>query len=129
FDLLLGDYFRPQEISGEHLGWLGLAGALALLALFVYFLIKDWRFWLWERTQQKAVGEERSELKVEGMTCEGCARNVRLAASSQPGVGKVEVDLENGRVVIHGHGFRPEYIREAIEEAGYTVTEVSPKQK
>lgn len=127
FDFFLGGTFRPEEAVHEHLGWLGPAGAVALVALFAYFLIRDIRFWRWERAQERAVGEEKLSLVLGGMTCEGCVRNVRLAIAAQHGVDRVDVDLETGRVVVHGRGYHPEYVREAVEEAGYEIREFGDK--
>ncbi len=124
FDIMIGDYFQPRELGGEHLGDLGVFGAVVLLALFVYFLIRDVQFWQKRRRQKKTMGEEWISLEVDGMTCVGCVRNINLAVSVQYGVDRVDVDLAQGRVIVHGHGFRPERIQEAIEEAGYQVQRI-----
>lgn len=37
---------------------------------------------------------------VKGMTCNGCAMNVRRALEAVPGITKVEVLLQQGRAVV-----------------------------
>lgn len=37
-----------------------------------------------------------SNLKIEGMTCQNCARHVREALQGVPGVEYAEVDLDGG---------------------------------
>jgi len=58
---------------------------------------------------------------VTGMTCEHCAAAVTKAVTAVPGVESVEVDVENGRVVVRGEGVNADAVREAVDEAGYAV--------
>lgn len=60
---------------------------------------------------------------VEGMTCGHCAGNVTAALTALEGVKDVELDLVPGgtsTVTVTGTT-APTAVREAIEEAGYTV--------
>ena len=58
---------------------------------------------------------------VTGMTCEHCAAAVTHEVTAVPGVESVEVDVENGRVVVRGEGVNADAVREAVDEAGYAV--------
>lgn len=62
-------------------------------------------------------------LKVEGMHCDGCERNVEFALSSLPGVARVKADQTAKTVEI---AFEPSAtdeleLRRAIEDTGYRV--------
>ena len=62
-------------------------------------------------------------LKVDGMHCNGCERNVEFALSSLPGVARVKADRAAKMVEI---AFEPAAIdeariRRAVEEIGYEV--------
>jgi copper ion binding protein len=59
---------------------------------------------------------------VTGMTCDHCSRSVRTEVSAVAGVTAVEVDLARGKVSVTSE--RPvstDEVREAVEEAGYTL--------
>lgn len=58
---------------------------------------------------------------VEGMTCGHCEAAVAEEVREVAGVEAVEVDLESGRVTVHGEGFTEAKIREAVDDAGYEV--------
>ena len=59
---------------------------------------------------------------VEGMTCDHCARAVTAEVGAVDGVTNVEVDVTSGRVSVTTHQPVPvAQLREAIEEAGYTL--------
>jgi len=62
-------------------------------------------------------------LKVEGMSCDGCERNVEFALSSLPGVSGVRADRDAKTVEI---AFDPSAtgepeLRMAVKEIGYRV--------
>lgn len=61
------------------------------------------------------------EYKVTGMTCEHCASAVKDEITAIDGVTGVEVDVATGLVQVSGSDFTEEAIREAVEEACYTV--------
>jgi copper ion binding protein len=58
---------------------------------------------------------------VTGMTCGHCAEAVTREVTEVPGVTAVDVDVEAGRVVVHGDDVSDAAVREAIDEAGYAV--------
>jgi copper chaperone CopZ len=60
-------------------------------------------------------------LKVSGMTCGGCAANVKLILAARPGVLSVEVDLAGGKagLRLRGDEASPEGLAAALAAAGY----------
>lgn len=76
-------------------------------------------------------------LQVDGMTCQNCARHVREAAESVPGVAGASVDLDAGRVRLRWSGELdpdPEAVRDAIVAAGFRAapieeTETEPRPR
>ena len=57
--------------------------------------------------------------RVEGMTCEGCARAVTAAVRKQVPNAFVEVDVTMGMVRV-GANARENEVRQAVERAGFT---------
>jgi uncharacterized membrane protein YraQ (UPF0718 family)/copper chaperone CopZ len=119
FDLMLGDYLQPAPAGTHASSSFGIVGAVVLLALFSWFAVRDVRRGLRRKAAPHVAGEEVVTLTVGGMTCEGCARNVKNALSVQHGVHRVEVVLADHRAVVCGHNLREEELREAVREAGY----------
>ena len=64
---------------------------------------------------------DQTTYQVTGMTCAHCAAAVSEEVGSVPGVASVEVDVEAGTVVVHGDDVSPQAVRDAVDEAGYTV--------
>ena len=59
---------------------------------------------------------------VAGMTCDHCARSVRMEISAVDGVTDVDVDLASGIVRVTAEQPVPATaLRAAVEEAGYTL--------
>lgn len=60
-------------------------------------------------------------LKVEGMSCGGCVRNVTGVLTALPGVEGAEVSLEQATATVRFDPARIEVsaLRHAIEEAGF----------
>jgi copper chaperone len=59
---------------------------------------------------------------VTGMTCDHCSRSVSAEASAIAGVTAVDVDLATGKVAVTSEQpISTDKIREAVEEAGYTL--------
>ena len=59
-----------------------------------------------------------TELKITGMTCEGCVNAVQRTLSRVPGVTEVQVDLAAGRARVQGEAAAAQLIA-AVEKAGY----------
>lgn len=61
-------------------------------------------------------------LDVKGMTCNHCKSSVSGALSALPGVSKVEVDLQSGKVTVSHDGSTAETaMKTAVEEVGFDV--------
>ncbi|MGF1657372.1 MAG: heavy-metal-associated domain-containing protein [Verrucomicrobiales bacterium] len=58
-------------------------------------------------------------MKVEGMTCGGCAKSVRQAISACEGVKEVSVDMAKKTFSVTGENMTPEVLVAAVTEAGY----------
>ncbi|WP_117238056.1 CopZ family metallochaperone [Thermus sediminis] len=59
-----------------------------------------------------------TKLKVEGMTCDHCAKAVKEALLRVPGVERAEVYLEQGEALVEGKADPGTLVR-AVEEEGY----------
>lgn len=62
-------------------------------------------------------------LAIEGMTCGGCVKSVTRVLSELDGVEKVEVSLEQAKVVVTFDETKTnkETLKETVEDAGYDV--------
>jgi len=73
------------------------------------------------------MGETASKeyiLGVGGMTCNGCANNVKNALSSVSGVSNVDVDLDGSKATVNTDGTSNQEILEAaVANAGYSIHE------
>lgn len=62
--------------------------------------------------------------RVDGMTCDHCARAVRAEVSEVPGVVDVDVDVAAGRVTVTSEADLDDAaVRAAVESAGYQAPE------
>lgn len=60
------------------------------------------------------------EFSIVGMRDEQCLRTVSNAIQDLPGIGWMEISLENGRATVEFGNFVSEAdIRQAVEEAGF----------
>jgi len=58
---------------------------------------------------------------VEGMTCGHCRASVMEEVLTVSGVRAVDVDLDSGQLTVAGEAFDDGQIRQAVDEAGYTL--------
>ncbi len=68
---------------------------------------------------------EKIVIRVDGMTCGGCVRNVTNVLSALPGVDEAKVSLEDAQVMVR---FDPAKVsvaqlKEAITDAGFDCPE------
>jgi copper chaperone len=66
---------------------------------------------------------ETIQLNVHGMTCNGCVASVTKVLQALPGVGGVEVSLEDKRALVQYDPARvgAAQFKAAIEDAGFDV--------
>lgn len=62
-------------------------------------------------------------LKIDGMTCGGCAKSVNKVLSEIKGVSDVQVDWQNGSAVVQFDATQTEIavLIDAVENAGFDV--------
>jgi copper chaperone CopZ len=63
------------------------------------------------------------ELKIDGMTCNGCQASVTKVLQAQQGVTKAKVDLATGRAEVQGYA-DPQQLIQAVIAAGYDAQRV-----
>ncbi|NWK76827.1 heavy-metal-associated domain-containing protein [Aquitalea sp. LB_tupeE] len=63
------------------------------------------------------------KLKIEGMTCGGCANSINKVLSSMAGVSSAEVSLQDKQasIVYDAATVSPEELAAAVEDAGFDV--------
>lgn len=66
----------------------------------------------------------QTTIKIEGMTCAGCAANVESALKQQPGVKSVSVTLESGQAIVSFDSSQviAAQLVEAINKLGYKAS-------
>jgi len=64
----------------------------------------------------------KQEVKVEGMSCAGCANTVKQRFLGLPAVADVSVDLDNKQVTLESsERISDEVLKEALEGTSYSV--------
>lgn len=67
------------------------------------------------------MADYKTQLNVEGMTCEHCVKAVQGALERLPGVDRAEVDLAAGSATVEGAADVQVMLR-AVEEEGYRAS-------
>lgn len=63
-----------------------------------------------------------TNFSIEGMTCGNCARHVKAALESLPGVTSATADHERATATVESQGeLDRKTVRDALEEAGYAL--------
>lgn len=66
----------------------------------------------------------KQEVKVEGMSCAGCANTVKERFIGLPNVESVEIDLENKQAILEASDrVSVKELKTALEGTNYTVVE------
>ena len=69
----------------------------------------------------EAAADAVAVLRTQGMTCGSCASRIEQTLKSEKGVASVQVNVENGRVVVgyDSKMVRPEALAERVTGSGY----------
>jgi len=111
------------EHAHETIGWFLHVAAVVLVAVLAWSHRPGRRAECGCETTDPVVGgagkPERIELAVTGMHCTHCQGSVDRALREQPGVERVEVDLQGGQAVVVGHDLDAGAMVRAIGELGF----------
>lgn len=126
---------RPAAARwGRPLLWLVTALVLALVAFPYYYgplrgALEGER--VSPAGSAAAVELSTAELRIEGMTCSGCAVGVRQALAETAGVARVEVDFDSARARIRydAAAVSVEDLIAAVERAGFRAAAVAPETR
>ena len=67
-------------------------------------------------------------LKIDGMTCQGCAVYIEKSLLQIPGVKSVSVIYEEGKAVVYADStVEEDALRNAVKDAGYTAASLKKK--
>ena len=59
------------------------------------------------------------EIMVQNVKCGGCASNIKNGLASLSGVDSVDVDINTGKVEVHGDSLQRETLVKKLHELGY----------
>jgi len=118
---VLGGHGRSLEGSA----WYSHLAAVLLLGMVGYSLAHRWRV-AHARDREERGAEQEGEgpvlvLEVKGMDCSHCAESVGRTLRACPGVERVVVLLEQGRVRVTGSDLDPVGLVSAVAALGYTA--------
>jgi len=100
--------------------WLEIASAIILVALLIFFIIRDLYLKL-AKAKMPAQSTENKEtiIMVSGMSCIQCETKVKAALGKIGGVSAVSVNLSKGIVMITGETPEHSALIDAIKSLGY----------
>lgn len=96
-------------------GWIASISAALLLACLLRFAWRDLR-----PVPPPTAAAETLSLRIEGMTCRGCAAKATNALRRVDGVDEVRIDLLSGKAEIQGRTLSRSALKEAVKEAGFS---------
>jgi copper chaperone CopZ len=72
------------------------------------------------------MAQSKAELKIGGMTCQGCVRSIELKLSRVDGVGSARVDLGAGKATVEYDDSRADVDKliAAVQQIGFEATHV-----
>lgn len=122
--LVLDHIVAPESASaGVAAAWM-LPAPVKVISAFALLAILTATFF--PRLTKQTRGPLSAEMKtvtisIRGMHCTRCVESVTRALEECAGVESADVDLKDGKAVVHGYDFDVDALRRAVEELGYTV--------
>lgn len=100
-------------------GVLSIVAAVALLGMLLRYAFEDVQGWMRRTGAQEDV---TTELGVDGLTCQGCARKLDRFVCEVDGVQSTEVSVDDGRLVVFGAA-NLDAVVDAVQRAGFRPVE------
>lgn len=113
----------PDVMAHEHFGIWQILGGIALALVTGIALWRNLAEKRRNQHQPERHTESSLDIKVSGMTCDGCARHVSKAAMAVEGVRNAHVNLKAG--ILHVQGEKPDLdaIKQSVQQSGYSIDE------
>jgi uncharacterized membrane protein YraQ (UPF0718 family)/copper chaperone CopZ len=118
FDVLLERTDISLTSHHEHQAWWALTCAWILVGLMAYLMGQSLSRWFRRRQALTGSHANQLEIRVSGMTCNGCVNRLEGALSARDDIDRVQVILEPGKAIVHG-SIGLEDLRGAIEQCGF----------
>lgn len=123
FDFLLSDVGPGiAHVRHQSVDWLDISAIVLLLGLMAFLLVRRLSRRFFGPAPVRQAGPGALTLKVEGMRCGHCVRNVKRALETFDGVDEATPDLGTGMVEIKGPRLNLAGLSQAVQQAGYKVT-------
>jgi len=106
-----------EAVHSHHAPWWAQISAVVLLGILAWFAFVDARSLFRGMTMSET--DPTLSLKVEGMSCGGCANKLDGYLREVDGVTHVDIDHEGGRATVHGNAVRDALVQ-AVRDAGFT---------
>lgn len=101
FDALFTLPPGTAHVHAHGSAWWQQASAALLLGAIAWFALTDLRTWIASRSSATPIATSL-EVRVEGMTCQGCVRKLQRTLSADGRVEHSEVELEPGTARVRG---------------------------
>jgi len=113
----------PQHLHAhDHVGgWWRILSAVVLAVMIAWFAWQDASRWVRHRLAAPASPEDSLVLKVDGMTCNGCAATLERSLEARADVQSAVVSFDTHSAVVYGTASREELAR-AVADAGFVVS-------
>lgn len=99
YEAVFGALVSGASGGHVHTAWYSQGAALVLVGMLTWFA---WEEVVAMTRNWNAKGSEQTVMKVEGMTCNGCASRLQRVLQNVEGVEAAEVSFDLGRVVVTG---------------------------
>ena len=118
FNLKPNDYLNHTGMSDSH----GAEGSdivsITIGIIFLCMLAFSFYRKYFKKHKVIIMNNQKTELKIEGMTCNHCVMNVQKGIAAVKGVTAVDVILSDNKAIISGD-FSLEAVASAVDELGY----------
>lgn len=128
-ETVMTGHLHHGEAAGGIGTWFGRICAILLALVLVNALWPQPQPFPKEYRMTDTINDnDRLELTVTGMRCNGCVESVTRALNDCDGVDDATVDLAGGRAFITGSGFEPAALAAAVRALGFEVGGLSDEQ-